>query len=77
MNLNTIDYPYYKYIVSAKEIRQDFSELKTIKLKKIPSSNLILLDVNYDKYFQINSIISFRFNIYRMDKHHSYHNYVC
>ena len=53
MNLNTIDYPYYKYIVSAKEIRQDFSALKTIKLKKIPSSNLILLDVNYDKYFYI------------------------
>ena len=35
LDLNVIDYPYYRHIVSAKEIREDFAELKKLKLKKL------------------------------------------
>lgn len=53
IDIDKIDYPYYKYIATAKEIKEDFSKLKSIKLKKIPSKYLLMLDVNYDKYFYI------------------------
>ena len=53
LDLNIIDYPYYKYIVSVKEIKEDFLKLKTLKLKKLPTNNLMMISVDYDKYFFI------------------------
>lgn len=53
LDLNVIDYPYYRHIVSAKEIREDFADLKKIKLKKLPTDNLAMFEAEYDKYFFI------------------------
>jgi len=53
LDLNKIEYPYYSYTVSAKDIKEDFSKLKKIKLKNLPTHNLLLLQADYDKHYYI------------------------
>ena len=51
INLDNIDYPYYKDVVSVAEIKKDFTQLKNLKLKKLPTNFLLLLRADYDKNF--------------------------
>lgn len=53
VDINSIEYPYYKYTVSTAQIKEDFLKLKSIKLKRIPSNNLLMFNVDYAKYFYI------------------------